>query len=160
MTIEKLKYGTINQSNRKEKHAISTENRRLMWEYIIYPLVLELDKNYSRAEEYHKIRNKVSIEKNIQVQKCLGGLVSLLLKGILTQDKKYYSIHYKLIPYMRKNANLDYEIVLRELRSKNKSSDIDHSASIVYFILFLLLFAFYRFIIGCYIDTEKAKATI
>jgi hypothetical protein len=61
---------------------------------------------------------------------------------------------------MRKNANLDYEIVLRELRSKNKSSDIDHSASIVYFILFLLLFAFYRFIIGCYIDTEKAKATI
>jgi hypothetical protein len=160
MTIEKLKYGTINQSNRKEKYAISTENRRLMWEYIIDPLVLELDKNYSTAEEYHKIRNKVSIEKNIQVQKCLGGLVSLLLKGILTQDKKYYSIHYKLIPYMRKNANLDYEIVLREVRSKNKSSDIDHSASIVYFILFLLLFAFYRFIIGCYIDTEKAKATI
>jgi hypothetical protein len=118
MTIEKLKYGTINQSNRKEKYAISTENRRLMWEYIIDPLVLELDKNYSRAEEYHKIRNKVSIEKNIQVQKCLGGLVSLLLKGILTQDKKYYSIHYKLIPYMRKNANLDYEIVLREVRSK------------------------------------------
>ena len=118
MTIEKLKYGTINQSNRKEKYAISTENRRLMGEYIICPLVLELDKNYSTAEEYYKMRNKVSIEKNILSSKMSGGLVSLLLKGILTQDKKYYSIHYKLIHYMRKNANLDYEIVLREVRSK------------------------------------------
>jgi hypothetical protein len=74
MTIEKLKYGTINQSNRKEKYAISTENRRLMWEYIIYPLVLELDKNYSTAEEYHKIRNKVSIEKEYPSSKMSGGI--------------------------------------------------------------------------------------
>ena len=118
MTIEKLKYGTINQSNRKEKYAISTENRRLMWEYIIWPLVLELKKNYFTPEEYHKVRNKVSIEKNIPISKMSGGLVSLLLKGILTQDKKYYSIHYKLIPYMRKNTHLDYETVLREVRSK------------------------------------------
>ena len=64
------------------------------------------------------MRNKVSIEKNIPSSKMSGGLVSLLLEGILTQDKKYYSIHYKLIHYMRKNANLDYEIVLREVRSK------------------------------------------
>ena len=41
-----------------------------------------------------------------------------------------------------------------------KSSDSDHSTSNVYFILFLLLLAFYRFPIGCYIDTEKAKATL
>ena len=118
MTIEKLKYGTINQSNRKEKYAISTENHRLMGEYIICPLVLELDKNYSTAEEYHKMRNKVSIEKNILSSKMSGGLVSLLLKGILTQDKKYYSIHYKLIPYMRIRSQLDYGTVLREICSK------------------------------------------
>jgi len=38
-----------------------------------------------------------------------------------------------------------------------KSSDIDHSTSIVYFILFLLIFACYSFPIGRYFDTEKAK---
>ena len=118
MTMEKHKYKTITQSNRKGKYATSTENRRLMWEYIIWPLVLELDKNYFTPEEYHKMRNKVSIEKNIPISKMSGGLVSLLLKGILTQDQKYYSIHYKLIPYMRKKVHLDYETVLREVRSK------------------------------------------
>ena len=118
MTIEKHKYKTITQSNRKGKYATSTENRRLMWEYIIWPLVLELNKSYFTMEEYHKMRDKVSIEKNISVSKMAGGMVSLPVKGILTQDKKYYSIHYKLIPYMRKNAHLDYETVLREVRSK------------------------------------------
>ena len=118
MTIEKHKYKTITQSNRKGKYATSTENRRLMWEYIVWPLVLQLNKSYFTIDEYHKMRDKVSIEKNISVSKMAGGMVSLLVKGILTQDKKYYSIHYKLIPYMRKNAYLDYETVLREVRSK------------------------------------------
>ena len=118
MTIEKHRYKTFTQSNRKGKYATSTENRRLMWEYIIWPLVLELDKNYFTPEEYHKMRNKVSIEKNIPISKMSGGMVSLLLKGILTQDQKYYSIHYKLIPYMRKKVHLVYETVLREVRSK------------------------------------------
>jgi hypothetical protein len=118
MAIEKYKYKTLTQSNRKGKYATSTENRRLMWEYIIWPLVFELDKNYFTPEEYHKMRDKVSIEMNIPISKMSGGLVSLLIKGILTQDQKYYSIHYKLIPYMRKKVHLDYETVLREVRSK------------------------------------------
>ncbi len=42
MTIEKYKDKAIPQLNRKGKYATSTENRRLMWEYIIWPLVLEL----------------------------------------------------------------------------------------------------------------------
>ena len=61
-------------------------------------LNLELDKNYFMPEEYHKMRNKVSKEKNIPISKMAGGMVSLLVKGILTQDKKYDSIHYKLTP--------------------------------------------------------------
>ena len=64
------------------------------------------------------MRDKVSIEKNISVSKMAGGMVSLLVKGILTQDKKYYSIHYKLIPYMRIKSHLDYGTVLREICSK------------------------------------------
>ena len=118
MTIEKHNYKTLTKSNRKGKYATSTENRRLVWEYIVWPLILKINRNYFTPKEYHVIRDKVSNEQNISTSKVSGGLVSLLLKGILTQDKKYYSIHYKLIPYMRKNVHLDYETVLREVRSK------------------------------------------
>jgi hypothetical protein len=64
------------------------------------------------------MRNHISNEKNIPISRMAGGIVSLKVKGIIQQDKDYYSIHYKLIPYMRKNMHLDYETVLREIRSK------------------------------------------
>jgi hypothetical protein len=104
--------------NGKGKYATSTENRRLVWEYIIWPLILELDRSYFTSKEYHKMRDRVSIEKNISISKMTGGMISLLVKEILMQDEKYYSIHYKLIPYMRKRASLDYGTVLREVSSK------------------------------------------
>jgi high-affinity Fe2+/Pb2+ permease len=118
MTVEKRKQTTRTLSHKKGKYASSTENRRLVWGYIIWPLILELNKNYFTTEEYHKMRDKVSKGNEIPISKMAGGLVSLLVKGILTQDKKYYSIHYKLIPYMRKKVHLDYETVLKEIRSK------------------------------------------
>lgn len=102
----------------KGKYATSTENRRLVWEYIIWPLILEHNRSYFTPEEYHNMRDKVSMEENIPISKMTGGIISLLVKEILIQDKKYYSIHYKLIPYMRKRANLDYGTVLREVSSK------------------------------------------
>ncbi len=105
-------------SNKKGKYASSTENRRIVWEYVIWPLILDLNKNYFTSKEYHKVRDKVSIEKNIPISKMAGGVTSLLVKGIINHDKKYYSIHYKLIPYMRKRVRLDYGTVLREISSK------------------------------------------
>ncbi|HET6589865.1 MAG: hypothetical protein AB7V56_07870 [Candidatus Nitrosocosmicus sp.] len=118
MTIEKQKYNTKINENSKGKYATSTENRRMMWEFIIWPLVLHLNRSYFTAREYHKMRNHISNEKNIPISRMAGGIVSLKVKGIIQQDKDYYSIHYKLIPYMRKNMHLDYETVLREIRSK------------------------------------------
>ena len=119
MTIEKHKLGSsIAPYPRKGKYATSTENRRLVWEYVVWPMVLKLKRNYFTLQEYHKRRNQVSMEKNIPIRKMAGGMVSLLVKGIILQDGKYYSIHYKLIPYMRKRVDLDYETVLREIRSK------------------------------------------
>ncbi len=118
MTVEKYRHSDYTQSNRKGKYASSTENRRLVWEYIVWPLILELNKNYFTPMEYREMRDKVSIGKNIPISKMAGGIVSLLVKGILTQDKKYYSIHYKLIPYMRKKVHLEYGTVLREISSK------------------------------------------
>lgn len=118
MTIEKQKHNTKITENTKGKYATSTENRRMMWEFIIWPLVLYLNRSYFTAREYHKMRNKISIEKNIPISRMAGGIVSLKVKGIIQQDEDYYSIHYKLIPYMRKKIHLDYETVLREIRSK------------------------------------------
>jgi hypothetical protein len=44
--------------------------------------------------------------------------VSLLVKGIIVRDKNIYSIHYRLIPYMRKKADLEYGLVTREIYTK------------------------------------------
>jgi hypothetical protein len=102
----------------KGKHASSTENRRLVWEYVIWPLVLDVNRNYFTLKEYHMRRDTVCKEKNILPTKIAGGFVSLLVKGILIREKNIYSIHYKIIPYMRKKVNLDYGTVIRETNTK------------------------------------------
>ena len=103
---------------KKGKHASSTENRRLVWEYVIWPLVLDVNRNYFTLKEYHMQRDTVCKEKNILPTKIAGGFVSLLVKGILIREKNIYSIHYKIIPYMRKKVNLDYGTVIRETNTK------------------------------------------
>jgi hypothetical protein len=50
--------------------------------------------------------------------KVAGGFVSLLIKGIISRNKNIYSIHYRLIPYMRKRALLEYGQVIREINTK------------------------------------------
>jgi hypothetical protein len=45
--------------------------------------------------------------------------VSLLIKNIITKNKNIYSIHYRLIPYMRKKAPLEYGLVIREVNTKH-----------------------------------------
>jgi hypothetical protein len=57
-------------------------------------------------------------EKAIFPSKIAGGFVSLLMKGIVIREKNIYSIHYKLIPYMRKKTHLDYGTVIREINTK------------------------------------------
>jgi hypothetical protein len=34
-------------------------------------------------------------------------------KGIIKRDRGLYSIHYRLVPYLRKKANLDYGTATR-----------------------------------------------
>lgn len=114
MSIENYK----SQAEKKGKHASSTENRRLVWEHVIWPLILDVNRNYFTLKEYHIKRDKVCKEKNILPSRIAGGFVSLLVKGILIREKNIYSIHYKIIPYMRKRANLDYGTVIRETNTK------------------------------------------
>ena len=114
MTLE----GYKQKEMKKGKHASSTENRRLVWEYVIWPLILEVNRNYFTLQEYHKKRDRVCDEKEIFPSKIAGGFVSLLVKGIVIREKNIYSIHYKLIPYMRKKTHLDYGTVIREVNTK------------------------------------------
>ena len=114
MSLENYK----SEAGRKGKHASSTENRRLVWENVIWPLVLDVNRNYFTLKEYHTKRDIVCKEKDILPSRIAGGFVSLLVKGILIREKNIYSIHYKIIPYMRKRANLDYGTVIRETNTK------------------------------------------
>jgi hypothetical protein len=106
----------------KGKHASSTENRRMVWEKIIWPLVLDVNRSYFSLKEYHVKRDQFCQTYKIRPSKVASGVVSLLVKGILVREKKKeggentYSIHYRLIPYMRKRVYLDYGIVLTEIR--------------------------------------------
>lgn len=103
---------------RKGKHASSTHNRRMVWECVIWPLILEVKRSYFTLNEYHSKRDNFCLKNNIPQPKVAGGFVSLLVKGILVRDKKIYSIHYRLIPYMRKKAPLEYGLVMREISTK------------------------------------------
>jgi len=105
-------------NTKKGKHASSTENRRMVWENVVWPLILEINRSYFTLKEYHAKRNKFCKIKSIAASKVAGGFVSLLVKGILTRDENIYSIHYRLIPYMRKKALLEYGLAIREVNTK------------------------------------------
>ena len=104
----------------KGKYASSTENRRLVWEKIIWPLVLEKDRPYFSIEEYHEVRNNYCEEEVINQSKVVSGFVSLIVRGLLVKDidKEIYSVHYKVVPYMRKKIRLDYGQAVREVITK------------------------------------------
>jgi hypothetical protein len=102
----------------KGKHASSTENRRMVWEKIIWPLILDVNRSYFILKEYHVKRDQFCQMYKIRPSKVAGGVVSLLVKGILIREKNIYSIHYRLIPYMRKRVYLEYGLVLREINTK------------------------------------------
>ena len=102
----------------KGKHASSTENRRMVWESVIWPLVLDLNRSYFTLKEYQNRRDRYCAEHGISPSKVAGGFVSLLVKSILVRQKQIYSIHYRLIPYMRKRVILEYGQVIREINTK------------------------------------------
>jgi hypothetical protein len=102
----------------KGKHASSTENRRMVWENVVWPLVLELNRSYFTLKEYHAMRDSFCMKTGSSPSRVAGGFVSLLVKGIIVRSKNMYSIHYRLIPYMRKKADLEYGLVTREIYTK------------------------------------------
>ena len=102
----------------KGKYASATQNRRLVWEKVMWPLILELNTISFTLEQYKKKRDEVCKELNIPPSKIAGGFVSLLLKGILYKENDLYSIQYRLIPYMRLKASCDYATAVHEASTK------------------------------------------
>ena len=102
----------------KGKYATSTQNRRAVWHKIIWPLILELDDVVFSLKQYQKKRDEICNKDNLKISEMSRGLVSLLQKGIILKESDMYSIHYRLIAYMRVKAGCDYSTAINESRMK------------------------------------------
>ena len=102
----------------KGKYATSTQNRRIVWHKIIWPLILDLDDVVFSLKQYQKKRDEICNKDNLKISEMSRGLVSLLQKGIILKESNMYSIHYRLIPYMRVKAECDYSTAMNEVRMK------------------------------------------
>ena len=103
---------------KRGKYASATHNRRIVWHKIIWPLILELNDVTFSLKQYQKKRDQISQKNNLKISSISRGLASLLQKGMLLKENNMYSIHYRLIAYMRLKANCDYATAINESRMK------------------------------------------
>jgi len=99
----------------KGKYASATENRRFVWHEIVWPLILEVNDVSFTLKQYQKKRDEVCKNKDVEISTTSRGLVSLLQKGIIIKENDIYSIHYRLIAYMRLKADCDYATAMHEV---------------------------------------------
>jgi hypothetical protein len=102
----------------KGKYAAATQNRRMVWEKIVWPLILDIDDVTFSVKQYQKKRDQICQNNNLKITDISRGLASLLQKGILLKENNMYSIHYRLIAYMRVKADCDYVTAMNESRMK------------------------------------------
>ena len=102
----------------KGKYAAATQNRRVVWEKIVWPLILEIDDVTFSVKQYQKKRDQICQKNNLKISDISRGLASLLQKGMLLKEDNMYSIHYRLIAYMRVKADCDYATAINESRMK------------------------------------------
>ncbi len=102
----------------KGKYASATENRRFVWSEIIWPLILEINDAAFSLKQFQEKREKVCKEKNVTITIPSRGLASLIQKEMLRKEGNIYSIHFRLIPYMRLKATCDYATAIHEIRLK------------------------------------------
>jgi hypothetical protein len=102
--------------NEKGKYASGTQNRRFVWREIVWPLILELNSVSFTLEQYQKKRDQACTKHDVSLTVASRGLASILQKSLLYKENDLYSIHYRLIPYMRLKAECDYATAIREAR--------------------------------------------
>jgi hypothetical protein len=84
----------------------------------VWPLILELNSVAFTLQQYQKKRDGVCQKFGFSTMVASRGLASLLQKNLLYKENDLYSIHYRLIPYMRLKAECDYATAIREVRTK------------------------------------------
>ena len=102
----------------KGKYAAATQNRRTVWEKIVWPIILEIDDVSFSLKQYQKKRDELCQKYNFKISEMSRGLASLIQKGVLIKENDMYSIHYRLIAYMRVKAGCDYATAINESRMK------------------------------------------
>ena len=102
----------------KGKYAAATQNRRMVWEKIVWPLILEIDDVAFSVKQYQTKRDQICQKNNLKISDISRGLASLLQKGMILKEDNMYSIHYRLIAYMRVKADCDYPTAINESRMK------------------------------------------
>ena len=100
----------------KGKYASATESRRFVWKEIVWPLILEGSDAEFSLPQYQKKRDQICAQRGIPVNTLSRGLASLIQRGLLYKEKKSYFIHFRLIPYMRLKAEVDYGTALHEIK--------------------------------------------
>ena len=100
----------------KGKYASATENRRFVWHNIVWPLILEVNDVSFTLKQYQTKRDEVCKKHNVTVAAMSRGLASVLQKGLLIKENDLYSIHYRLIAYLRLKADCDYATAISEIR--------------------------------------------
>ena len=98
----------------KGKGAFSTENRRLTWDLVVWPMLLQLNRPYFTLNEFRIKRNEICIKYGIRCSNLRGGLVSLTYRGLLIKNQDIYLINFSLSLYLKKKVNLDYGMAIRK----------------------------------------------
>ena len=99
----------------KGKYASATENRRFVWNEIIWPLILEINDIAFSLKQYQKKRDEIGHKKGVGISIISRGLASLIQKGVLIKENDLYSIHYRLIAYLRLKADCGYATAIHEV---------------------------------------------
>ena len=100
----------------KGKYASATESRRFVWKEIVWPLILEVSDAEFSLPQYQKKRDLVCTKYGLSVNSLSRGLASLIQRGLLFKENELYSIHFRLIAYMRLKADVDYGTALHEIK--------------------------------------------
>jgi len=98
----------------KGKGAFSTQNRRLTWDLVVWPMLLQLNRPYFTLNEFRIKRNEICIKYGIKCSNLRGGLVSLTYRGLLIKNQDIYLINFSLSLYLKKKVNLDYGKAFRK----------------------------------------------
>jgi hypothetical protein len=100
----------------KGKYASATESRRFVWKEIVWPLIIEVNDAEFSLVQYQKKRDEIGTKYGISINALSRGLASLIQRGLLYKESRSYFIHFRLIPYMRLKAEVDYGTALHEIK--------------------------------------------